>query len=519
MTATASACRALGCSASAQSNPDSAGGASPTSAVGGAPSTGSKATGNSTGSGDCTFNVMTSSPSPQLATVGVVEWSTDLSDLSSAQIVYSLNNAAAGVLNRGGIAPVNLSNTNHRTLLLGLKQSSTYTFHIVATSSTGVACTSSDYALSTGTLPGVPTITRTVTNASAQAAGFIVTCSGQAGGSSTLGGGFPDGGFPDGGFPDGGMLGGSIPDGGMPGGSMLSGGSGGAYIIDADGAIVWYASAPSDCSRARIDYEGVNMWMLALNANNDVGEMRYVSMDGQTSQINVSGLSSAHHDFTVLPGGVVAAMVWASTGTDPESNLIERTRDGAQKTVFKIGSNLYVGGPSALGGASSSSYHCNSILYHPSDDSYTISDRDPNLYVKVTRVGSLVWQIGGSCANAPAPKCAEGTWKVNHGHDFDANNGNLLVFNNGQSGFAHVLELKISDSDSFGIMTVKDYTSGNSSNSLGDVQRLSNGNTLITYSNGGTILEVDSSWNTVQTLKGSFGFADWRETLYGPPER
>ena len=108
---------------------------------------------------------------------------------------------------------------------------------------------------------------------------------------------------------------------------------------------------------------------------------------------------------------------------------------------------------------------------------------------------------------------------MNHGHDFDANNGNLLVFNNGQSGYAHVLELKISDSDSFGITTVKDYTSGNSSNSLGDVQRLSNGNTLITYSNAGIILEVDSSWNTVQTLKGSFGFADWRETLYGPPER
>jgi len=524
----------FGCSGSAQSNPDSAGGASPTTAVGGAPSTGIAATGSSTGSGDCTFNVMTSSPSRQIATVGVVEWSTDLSDLSSAQIVYSLNNAAAGVLNRGGIAPVNLSNTNHRTLLLGLKQSSTYTFHIVATSSTGVACTSSDYGLSTGTLLGVPTITRTVTNASAQAAGFIVTCSGQAGGSSVLGGGIPDGGIPDGGIPDGGLFGGGIPDGGLfgggiPDGVMLGGGipdggipagdSGGAYIIDADGAIVWYASAPSDCSRARIDYEGVNMWMLALNVDNNGGEMRYVSMDGQTSQTNLSGLSSAHHDFAVLPGGLVAAIVWASAGTDPESNLIERSRDGTQKTVFKIGSNLYVGGSSALGGASGSSYHCNSILYHPSDDSYTIGDRNPNLYVKVTRVGSPVWQIGGSCANAPAPKCAAGTWKVNHGHDFDAKNGNLLVFNNGQSGFAHVLELKISDSDSFGVTTVKDYTSGNSSASLGDVQRLSNGNTLITYSNGGTILEVDSSWNTVQTLNGSFGYADWRETLYGTPER
>jgi len=55
--------------------------------------------------------------------------------------------------------------------------------------------------------------------------------------------------------------------------------------------------------------------------------------------------------------------------------------------------------------------------------------------------------------------------------------------------------------------------------SLGDVQRLPNGNTVVTYSNGGVILELDASWNTVQTLKGGFGYADWRQTLYGPPER
>ena len=54
----------VGCSASAQPNPDSSGVASPTSAVGGAPSTGSTATSNSTGSGDCTFNVMTGSRPP-----------------------------------------------------------------------------------------------------------------------------------------------------------------------------------------------------------------------------------------------------------------------------------------------------------------------------------------------------------------------------------------------------------------------------------------------------------------------
>ena len=265
------------------------------------------------------------------------------------------------------------------------------------------------------------------------------------------------------------------------------------------------------------------MWMLSLNVQNSAGEMRYVSMDGEAGQNNVSGLSSAHHDFTVVPGGIVAAMVWASSGGDPESNLIERSPDGTLTTKFKIGSNLYLGGQSMMGGGGSS-FHCNSIHYHQADDSYTIADRNPNLMVKATRTGSPVWQIGGNCSGAPAPKCAPGDWQVNHGHDFDKN-GNLLFFNNGSGGgmggggSSHVFELKITDSGTFSTSVVKDFTSGNSSNVLGDVQRLPNGNTLVTYSTGGVMLEVDASWATVQTLKGTFGYADWRETLYGPPSR
>jgi hypothetical protein len=388
-----------------------------------------------------------------------------------------LNNAAAGVLNKGGTAPVDLKKTNYRTLLLGLKQSSAYSFYIEATSSTGATCKSSNYTLpTTGALTGAPTVTRTATNAAAQANGFIVTSTGMMGNS--------------------------------------------AFIIDADGAVVWYSAAPTQCSRARMDYEGANMWMLSLNVGNSGGEMRFVSMDGQTSKTNIAGLSGAHHDFTVLPGKI-AAMVWASTGMDPESNLVEMASDGSgsAKTVFKIGSNLYVGGSSAMGGGSNT-FHCNSILYHPTDDSFTISDRNPNLYVKVSHAGAVQWQFGGSCTNAPAgaSKCVAGTWKVNHGHHL-TDSGNLLLFNNGQSGNAHVFEYKLSTSGTFSGTLVKDLM-GMASNVLGDVQRLPNGNTLVTYSNSSQIVEMDASWNTVQTLKASsLGYADWRETLYGPPPR
>jgi hypothetical protein len=63
-------------------------------------------------------------------------------------------------------------------------------------------------------------------------------------------------------------------------------------------------------------------------------------------------------------------------------------------------------------------------------------------------------------------------------------------------------------------------SSNTHSDSMGDVQRLANGNTLVTFSNTGLIHEVDSSGKVVQTLSGgSFGYSEWRQTLYGPPER
>jgi hypothetical protein len=457
-----------------------AGGAAMTTGTGG----GAGGT-TSTNPGACTVTVTSSATSPQMATVGVIEWSTTLASPSKAQVVYSLNNAGSGVLNKGGSAPVDLGQPGHRTLLLGLKPSSTYTFHVEATGADGAVCKSAEGTLITGTLSGVPTITRTATKPAAQAVGFIISS----------------------------------------GGVNHSGGSGinQAFIVDADGAVVWTASAPSQASRARLDYEGNNMWMMALNVGNTGGEMRYVSMDGATKQNNISGLSKSHHDFTVLKGGGVATMAWSTSGTDPESDLLERSADGKVTTVFHIGANLYKGGPGLMGG-SGNGYHCNSILHHESDDTYTIGDRNPSSFVKVSRAGTPVWQFGGSCSGAPAPKCVAATWSINHGHQI-LDNGNFLFFNNGAFNTttpSNVLEFSLSTSGTMQANQLKSYASASKarSDSLGDVQRLPNGNTLVVFSNDGLIEEVDSSWNVVQKLEASsFGYADWRETLYGPPPR
>ena len=436
------------------------------------------------GPASCSFSILANSISPGMATVGVVEWSTTLAAPASASIVYTLNGAASGVLNTGGTAPVDLTKANYRTLLLGLKPSSNYTFHIEVQDGSGAVCRSSDYTLpTTGVLNGVPTatipaISRTVFNASAQAKGFIVTSSGVTYGNY-------------------------------------------AVIIDADGTMVWFAAAPIQCTRARMDYEGANMWMVAANEDNSGGEMRWVSMDGQTAMTNIAGLANAHHDFAVLPGKI-AAMVWNGGDVDVASNLVEMSSDGSGSptTVFAIGPNLYVGA-GTTGEPSTVSYHCNSILYHPVDDTFTIGDRYPNLYVKVSEGGILQWQFGGSCANAPAgaAHCVSESWHVNHGHHL-LDDGTMLVFNNNTGGPSDILEFQLNAGSPMSATSAFDFTSGSlSSTVLGDVQRLPNGNTLITYSTSGEILEVDPSWAPVQSITGTYGYADWRATLYGPPPR
>ncbi len=425
--------------------------------------------------GSCTFTV-NSEISSAIATVGIVTWSTDAT-VQSAEIHFGLADSGMTMT-----APVDLAEADYRTLLLGMKGERDYAFQIVADTSAGM-CTSETYTITTGPVSNsVPVIDHQVMNAAAVAPGFIVTSAG-------------------------------IGNGGGIGGGIGGGGSGTpAFILDSDGDVVWWAPAPAQTSRARMDWEGKNMWMLSLNVGNGGGDMRRVSMDGLDVEDNVQGLSSTHHDFTVLPGGIVASVSWIQSGMDPPSDLIERSPDGTIKTVVRLDSNIY----------QSSTFHANSIHYHPSDDSYTISDRNPNLYVKVNRQGQVLWQFGGNCSNAPAPKCVPGDWSVNHGHHL-LDNGNMLIFNNGAGfgggGSSPALEFSI-DFDAGTSNQVWQYTSSNSSPTLGDVQRLPNGNTMVVYSNSGVIQEVDSSGNVVQSFStGSLGYIEHRPTLYGPPPK
>jgi hypothetical protein len=254
--------------------------------------------------------------------------------------------------------------------------------------------------------------------------------------------------------------------------------------------------------------------MMSVNNGGNNGEMRRVSLDGLDVETDVAGLEDGHHDFTVLPDDSVAAIVHlpGGGGTGPAgsgrcSGIVQRAPDGTMTEIVADVSTLY---------NPVNECHPNAIHYHPEDDSFTLSDRNPDLFVKFTRSGQLQWQFGGEDPLGPHML---GSWRVNHGHHL-LKNGNFLFFNNafGQP-VSPGLDFAL-DTNELTAVETWSYESDLSSSTLGDVQRLPNGNTLITYSNAGVIQEVSAQGDPVQALAtDTFGYTMHRPTLYGPPPR
>jgi hypothetical protein len=292
---------------------------------------------------------------------------------------------------------------------------------------------SDDYTLTTGTLSNAPKITKSGSGTSSMSGGFIVTTTGNGWGTGGGGGGTPM-----------------------------------AVIFDIDGDVVWAASAPKGTSRARMSWDGKDMWVNNANVGNPnpstAGEMRCISMDGLNVQNKVNGLSGAHHDFTVTPKNEVVTIAYTSSGTS--SQILVRAANGTISTLMADVSTLY----KPVGDC-----HPNYIQYYPSEDCFIISDRNPNLFVKFKRDGTLVWQFGGSNPKGKSFSVSE-TWQVNHGFEFEAD-GRFVFFNNGAGmggGSSKIQEFKLNESTMSATKSWEKNTNG-SSMSLGNVQRLPNG--------------------------------------------
>ena len=157
-----------------------------------------------------------------------------------------------------------------------------------------------------------------------------------------------------------------------------------------------------------------------------------------------------------------------------------------------------------------SGFHTNYVTYIPDMNAFSISLRHSNTIALLSYPDAQLLGIFSGDLDEFGVD-----WQAQHGHQFV--DGQLLVFNNTNGGPANFLSFSY-DLDNKSTGPIETYTGGPVSIAFGDVQRLPNGNTFITYSNVGTFHELDPSNNLVKTIEtDSLGYAEHRATLYGPP--
>lgn len=300
----------------------------------------------------CDFT-QTATLSAKIGTVGVVAWSTALASPTSAHVDFGLTTSY------GMVAPADVSGAApYQTLLLGMKASSTYHYRLVAQDAAGT-CTGPDQTITTGALPNgvLPQIQVQTSNAAALFGGFLIS------GMST---------------------GGAVPGAG-------SGGSP-AFILDADGDVVWWYVIASDVTGARMSYDGTHIWLNSVNVGGGASStsVHRVSMDGLTDEDLSDQFAGQNHMMAVLPDETVAFNAYGSNNCD---DIKLRQPDGTVMTVINA--------RTAHGG--SGSCHVNNVEYSRDDDTLVFSDLDNQDITKVTRSGQVVWVlngVGNQCAGA-----------------------------------------------------------------------------------------------------------------------
>jgi hypothetical protein len=418
-----------------------------------------------TPTGDCTITP-TGEISAKIATVGIVSFTTDAT-VTSAKIEFK-NSAGGDTFT----APVDLEADGYRTLLLGMKPSSTYTYKVIVND----ACSSAEGSLTTGNVPPGTSIPRITQTGSGGYKGFYVV--------------------------------------------SVYGTGKASVILDQDGDIVWYGGGVSGegTSRSRMDWEGKYMYSVGANPFPGMGNIRRVSMDGVEDTTNLPGTEYRHHDFTAVPGGVMTFLAHQSAQQGTCSRIVELSPDGTAKDIVADVKELYTPGGDC---------HPNSIHYQVEEDTYTLGDREADMYVKIKRSGELVWQFGGTGAKGASFQGA-GTWNINHGHHYfkKGEEVHMLVFNNetglggggGETG-SNIFEFVL---DETAMTATKIWTQQVPGTAvMGEVQRLPNDNTLVALTTANKYREYSPDGTIVNEVNigTQIGYVDYRPTLYGVPTK
>ena len=410
--------------------------------------------------------------SSKISTVAIVEWRNglgdiDVEDIDDAYIEFGLGDDFTYT------APVNVSEKNMRTVLLGMKANAmSYAVRSTIVAN-GETYQSPVHTFETGFAPiTVPAPSEEYRHNSIEIdEGFILTgtFSGEAWG----------------------------------------------IVIDTDGDVVWWTkgkkstgTSSAGTSEMVMDWSGKYFYLIATNPSQVESEIRRISLDGEEVKDYEAG--AAHHSLAPVPEGGVAFVQAQEDTCDAIMHLDE---DGKITKLFGWTDVVDF----------STSCHTNYVGYEHDFDSFYLSSRNYDIAACVSREGVLHWALGRDEYETAKSQ----DFDIGNTHDVVALHGlyvwnkgrNLLLFNNAEGDTSRIYEYDIA-ADFKTAEIVWEYSrDGIGSLELGGVTRLPSGNTQIVYSIAGIINQLDANGTVIQKIDvhEAIGYGNWRPSLYGPP--
>lgn len=301
-----------------------------------------------------------------------------------------------------------------------------------------------------------------------------------------------------------------------------------AVIVDSDGDYVWWypiESETADVWRSQTSRDGE--WMLILAQGWDGGDsepddaaLLRVRLDG--TEVEEVLLGPLHHDFVELADGTLTFLAYNSEdvdGTDVIGDgLVELRTDGFLYDVWSIWDHVLYD-PSVADESSQSWAHANALDHDPERDSYLVSFRNLSTILRIDRAsGEVEQRIGGSQSDFVLEDGGTDLFRGQHG--FQGLGGAILVFDNGAIDDLDSRAVEYELNEATGIA---DRTWSFRENpplycyALGDVQRLPSGNTLVTWSTAGHVVEVTPPgqivWQLDTDLGGAIAYVTWLESF------
>lgn len=292
-----------------------------------------------------------------------------------------------------------------------------------------------------------------------------------------------------------------------------------AVMIDGEGEVRWWRMVEQlpELSRVRFSPDGQGLIGVAANPHAELDRsLVYLPLAGGPPQF--LPLDQAHHDFILHEDGTLATFVHELREVKGQDllgdRIVELAPDGTQTVVFDAW-EVFDPSAAAANPAGVGFTHANFLVYDADRGDYLVSFFGRWTIDRISRsTGELIWELGASAeSDFHTPDGID--WMIEGTHGFELFDDRLLYFENGtlDRGLSRVVELRVDEEQRI-VEPIWAYDNGTGlyTVSLGDVNRLPDGNTLVVYATNGRMevvnLDRELQWQLEAEIGGIFGYIE-----------